>query len=174
MASTLKVNTIAHSGGTTAMSIDSTGRITKPSTALPAWRVGLSATISGVASTTTVVNWDDTNDTNRKFFIQGGCTISSGIVTVPVTGIYQLSTSIRFDNVDQSYLVVRMVKNNEEVDSSYGTYVITNGQGTSYQSLTDSTIFPLTAGDTVKVDYFSGDSSYSLNLRSYFSGVLIG
>ena len=30
MASTLKVNTIAHSGGTNAMTIDSTGRILLP------------------------------------------------------------------------------------------------------------------------------------------------
>ena len=44
MASTLKVQNIAHTGGTTAMTVDSSGRVTKPQ--IPAFHVGLASALS--------------------------------------------------------------------------------------------------------------------------------
>ena len=172
--STLKVGTIQdHTNSTTAMTIDSAGRVLQP--AKPAWRIGRGSNLTGVNQVTTVIDFDDVADTNRDFFTQGGVTVSSGVVTIPVTGIYHLGSTIRFDDVSSSYIVVRMTKNNDN-DSTYGTYdIVGNGQSTNYESIGDATIFKLNANDTVKVDYYvSNDSSFTINVRSYFWGYLVG
>ena len=172
MSSILKVDTIQNTGGTTGLTIDSSGRITQP--AKPAWRIGRGSNLTGVNATTTVINYDDVADTNRDFFTQGGVTVSSGVVTVPVTGLYHLGSSNRFDDVSSSYIVVRIVKNND-TDSSYGTYDIVGSPSSNYETIGDATIFKLTASDTVKVDYYiSNDASFELNIRSYFWGYLVG
>ena len=173
MASTLKVNTIQHTGGTTGLTIDSSGRILQPTK--PAWRIGRSDNLAGVNGSTTAINFDDVADTNRDFFTQGGVTVSSGVVTIPVTGIYHLGSTIRFDDVSSSYIVVRLTKNNDN-DSTYGAYdIVGNGQSTNYESVGDATIFKLNASDTVKVDYYvSNDVSFTVNVRSYFWGYLVG
>ena len=176
MSSILKVDTIQNTGGTTGLTIDSAGRVLRPSSVLPAWRVGRGSdfNITNGQAATTVINYNVTDDTNRNFFIQGGCTISSGVVTVPVTGLYCVATSNRFDNIGGGYIVVRIVKNNE-TDSSRGTYDIIGQPSNNYFTVGDTTIFPLAANDTMKVDYYvSSDTNFTLNLRSYFSGYLIG
>ena len=191
MSSVLKVDTIQNTGGnnlittdgnttslknpngTTGLTINSDGVVTRP--VIPAWRVGRGSdfNITNGQAATTVINYNLTDDTNRNCFIQGGCTISSGVVTVPVTGLYCVATSNRFDNIGGGYIVVRIVKNNE-TDSSRGTYDIIGQPSTNYFTVGDTTIFPLAANDTMKVDYYvSTDTNFTLNLRSYFSGYLI-
>ena len=73
MASTLKVNTIAHSGGTTAMTIDTSGRVLTPQR--PLFKAGKTGTqnVSSVGTYEAVVwdveifdvgnNWDNTEFT---------------------------------------------------------------------------------------------------------------
>ena len=85
MASTLKVQNIAHTDGTTGLTIDSAGRILKP--ALPAFRVGL---INSQSETTTnssrLVEWDEGTTSESDFcFTQGGFSWNTGVVPVPVT-----------------------------------------------------------------------------------------
>ena len=172
--STLKVGTIQdHANSITAMTIDSAGRVFQP--AKPAWRIGRASVLTGVNNLTTVINFDDVADTNRDFFTQGGVTVSSGVVTVPVAGIYHLGSTVRFDDVSNSYIVVRITKNND-ANSTYGTYdIVGNGQSTNYESIGDATIFKLNASDTVKVDYYvSNDSSFNIDTRTYFWGYLVG
>jgi len=174
MASTLKVQNIAHTGGTNAIAIDSSGRVTRP--VLPAWRVGrtANATISSGHGTTTVIDFNETSNTTRNLFIQGGCTISSGVVTVPVAGIYHVETSLRLDDIGSGYVVVRIMRNSD-TDSQRGTYMIEGAPASNYFTIQDSTIFKLDASDTLKVDYYvSADTSFQINVRSYFSGYLVG
>ncbi len=80
MSSVLKVDTIQNTAGTSALTIDSSGRVNRG--VIPAWRVGRTAdaTISSGHATTTVIDYNETSNTNRNFFIQGGCTISSGVL----------------------------------------------------------------------------------------------
>ena len=88
--------------------------------------------------------------------------------------MYCVATSNRFDNISSSYVVLRIVKNTE-TDSARGTYDILGQTSNNYFTIGDSTIFSLAANDTMKVDYYvSSDTSFKLNLRSYFSGYLIG
>ena len=82
MASTLKVQNITHTGGTTAMTIDSTGRILQP--AKPAFRAYLTADQSAPsANTFTTVQYNATN-----YNIGGHYNTSTYTFTTPVAGIY--------------------------------------------------------------------------------------
>tara|TARA_Y100001938_G_C7796913_1_gene285241 strand:- start:1 stop:537 length:537 start_codon:yes stop_codon:yes gene_type:complete len=174
ITSTAQIGTIKDAGGNeTAITIDSAGRVFQP--AKPAWRIGRGSNLTGVNQTTTVVNYDVTSNADRDLFLQGGCTVSSGVVTVPVTGLYHVGTSNRLNDISSSYVVVRITKNND-ADSTFGTYdIVGDGLSTNYETVGDNTIYKLTASDTVKVDYYvSNDSSFTFDIRSYFWGYLVG
>lgn len=170
MTSTLKVDQIQNSSGTSGLSIDSNGVVTK--SVIPAWRVSRSATQSGLSNQTTVAQFDTTN--GRNCFIQGGCTLSSGVITVPVTGIYQINFNLRFDGVGSGYLVGR-ISINDETSSNLQTYAIAGSPSSSYENATGSDVYSLNANDTVRIYHtVSSDTSWSFHQFSTFSGHLIG
>ncbi len=174
MSSILKVDTIQNTGGTTGLTIDSSGRVLQP--AKPAWRIGRGSSVSVTngQATNTVINFNLTNDTTRRFFTQGGITVSSGVVTVPVTGIYLCGSTVRFDSVGSGYALIRMAINSE-TNSGSGSYDIRGTRDSAYFSLGDTTIFDLNANDTIHVQYYvSADTNFEINLRSYFWGYLVG
>ena len=84
MASTLKVNTIAHSGGTNAMTIDSSGRLLTP--ARPSFRAHLSAN-GAWTDITHSGNYAVVFDA-EKYDVGGNYSTSTGRFTVPITGTY--------------------------------------------------------------------------------------
>ena len=156
--------------------IDGSGRVTKPNQ--PAWRIGRgsSYTITNGQAANSVINFNSTSDTTRRFFTQGGITVSSGVVTVPVTGVYNVGATIRLDGVGGGYAIVAIRINNDS-DSGTGTYNIKGPSGfsASYQSWSESTVFKLNANDQVKVYYYvQTDTNFDVNSRSYFHGYLLG
>ena len=170
MTSTLKVDQIQNSSGTSGLSIDSNGVVTK--SVIPAWRVTRSATQSGLSNSTSVVQFDTIS--GRNCFIQGGCTLSSGVITVPVTGIYQVNFNLRFDGVGTGYLVGRISINNQTTSNTQ-TYVISGSPSSNYENASGSDVFSLNANDTVRIYYtVSSDGSWSLHQYCTFSGHLIG
>tara|TARA_Y100000114_G_scaffold38082_1_gene33688 strand:- start:220 stop:744 length:525 start_codon:yes stop_codon:yes gene_type:complete len=174
MSSILKVDTIQNTGGTTGLTIDSSGRVTQPTK--PAWRIGRGSSVDVISgqATNTVINFDSTNNTTRRFFTQGGITVSSGVVTVPVAGIYLCGSTVRFDGIGSGYALLRMMVNSE-TDSGNGAYDIRGTPDAAYFSLGDSTIFDLNANDTIHVQYYvSADTDFDINIRSYFWGYLVG
>ena len=177
MASTLKVQNIAHTDGTTGLTIDSAGRILKP--ALPAFRVGL--IISQAETTTTssrLVEWDEGTSSESDFcFTQGGFSWNTGVVTVPVTGIYSFSMALRIDNVNGQYYVVGRITKNNDNASNKELYVIDGQAAPNYINLTGTTLFKLDANDNIKVTVFvenDSSSGWNINNGSTFSGHLIG
>ena len=177
MASTLKVNTIAHTGGTTGLTVDSAGRILKP--ALPAFRVGLvTHQPETVTDSSRLVEWDEGTTSESDFcFTQGGFSWNNGVVTVPVAGIYSFSMALRIDNVNGQYYVVGRITKNNENDSNKELYVIDGQAAPNYINLTGTTLFKLAAGDNIKVTVFVEDDSssgWSINNGSTFSGHLLG
>ena len=119
MASTLKVQNIAHTGGTTAMTVDSSGRVTKPQ--LPAFHVGL-ASAQTLSTTASTVLFED-RGTSYNNFLQGGITISSGVITVPIAGVYQFNTLIRANSVGSGFITARIMRNSMS-GSEEGGYII--------------------------------------------------
>jgi len=172
-ATNLEADTIKNSSGTSAISINSSGVITK--NVVPAWRVCLTSTQSISNSGTRVtVLWDDTTSDNFNF-LQGGCTLSSGVITVPVAGFYQCNVVTRYDSINSGYIVTRIVKNNDE-SNKRELYTISGSPSSNYDNLTGGDVFSCTSGDTLRVTVFSsGDSSWNLDASgSKFSGFLIG
>jgi len=154
----------------TALGIDANNIVTIPS--VPAWRVGLSSNQNvSVNNTNVTVEFD--NSTTDNCFLQGGLTLSSGIITVPVAGVYQVNVTIRQTGVSGGYVLVRILRNNVTTGSS-GTYII-DGTTVTYTNYTGSDIFKCDANDTLRATVLSySDNIYSIVNTSIFSGHLIG
>ena len=167
MTSKLKVEQIAHTNNVSAMTINSSGVVNR--SVIPAWRVSLSSNESRTATTEAVIQFDETSN---NYFLQGGCTLASGAITVPVAGIYHASANIRVDNIGSGFVVVRIRKNGSNTAATYTIYGIGS---TLYDTFTPSDTFSLSANDTLEVTaYTSLDTSWAINQNSSFSGYLIG
>ena len=176
MSSILKVDEIQNTGGTTWLTIDSSGRVLKP--VIPAWRLSLTANqnITTAGGSGTDILWDDTTSANFNFLV-GGCTLSSGVITVPVDGLYQCNALVRIDNISSSgYIIMRVLKNSG-LTGTQELYVIEgNNHSTDYVGMSGSDVFSCVAGDTLKVTVMtSADTNWNVHASgSKFSGFLIG
>lgn len=174
MTSTLKVETISHTNNTTAMTIDSSGRVLQPT--IPAFRVGLTASqsITQAAAFLDVVWNEGTSSESDNCFNQGGFSWSSGIVTPPVNGVYHFDLVARVDGVGSGYIIMKILKNDDDIGNR-AMYSIEGSPASNYQAVTGSGIFKLTTSDNVRVTIYSdSDTSVSLTSDSIFSGHLIG
>lgn len=170
MTSILKVDQIQNAAGTTGLTIDSDGVVSK--SVVPAWRVCLSSDDLRTATTSSIIPWDKTDIENC--FLSGGVTISSGVITIPKSGIYQINANIRIDSVGTGYVVGKIVINSDELGSR-DTYFIEGSPPSNYTTINAHDVFELTASDTVHVQVgASADTSWDINFNSSFSGAMIG
>ena len=171
MASILNVDKIRANGSTTdGLTIDSSGRVFLPQ--VPSWRVSMTGDQSITTTGSSIIEWDNTSTQNC--FLQGGITLSSYQVVVPVAGVYQCNFNVRVDGIGSGYVLVQLIRQNTVANSSE-TYVINGNPPTNYISLTGSEVYNLDASDNMKVTvYSSGDSSFSVTANSTFSGHLVG
>ena len=173
--SKLSVNTIAHTGGTTAMTVDSTGRILTP--ARPAFRAYLSSN-SGRN------NWDAasglTNNTvvfdTESYDIGGNYDTSNGKFVVPITGIYHFDVNFYVSAIEGADWVSTYIF----VDGTQTSRTIRDPQNSSYGAPWLSDNLQLTAGQevTARLGTFN-DNSITLHgdgggSITNFSGYLIG
>ena len=173
----LNVGTIKDAtGNTTAMQINSNGHVTR--NVIPSWCLGL-ASGQGITDTDlNDVNFEDTSDTN--IFINNGCSVSSGVVTVSTAGLYYVGANLRIDSVGSGYVRVFVAKNNN-VTSGEVAYILVGGPDSNYDTLAGSMIYQVTESDItsgannfrVVVDT-STDASYTIAATSTFFGYLVG
>ena len=172
--STLKVGTIQdHANSNTAITIDSSGRVSLPS--VPAFRVGFVSSQSITSTGNNTLAWDKgISSESESCYTQGGFSWSSGIVTVPLAGIYHFSITLRIDGVGSGYLVAKILKN----DSESGTddmYIIDSNPSSAYTNLTGSNVYKCSANDNIRIKIAaSADSSYTVTNNSIFSGHFVG
>ena len=170
ITTTAQIGTIKDAGGNnTAMTIDSTGRVFRP--VLPAWRVQLNST-QNISSNSVVVAFD--NSSVNGCFIQGGCSLSAGVITVPVAGVYQVNASVRYQNTNGAYIELYMRIN---TSTSHRSYHIVGNADSTYHSLSMGHVFKLAANDTVDLLVNAqGDTSWLVQggSLSTFSGFMIG
>ena len=172
--SNLLVQNIKHTNGTTAMSVDSSGRVLKPS--VPAFRVGLTSdqNVTSTGAHITIEFNEGTSSESDFHFTQGGFSWSSGVVTVPVTGAYHFDLLTRVDSVGSGYIVMSIAKNNDFTNNRR-MFSIEGDPATDYQSINASGIFKLAASDNVRCAiYSSADSNFNITTRTTFSGHLVG
>jgi len=171
--STLQVDNIKTSGGTSALTIDSTGRILTP--ARPAFRARIGTQTGGSGFTGDLVF--ETED----FDIGGNYNVSNGRFTAPITGIYHfmfraLSAGTNTGNAnsggDTPYGDLK--KNGSIIDGARFYHYVQNGN--FHSELRLNTIIQLNATDYVQInlltEFVYGDATAAYD--PCFEGYLIG
>lgn len=159
MASEIGVQTIQHTNGTDAMTIDSTGRVQLP--AIPCCHVKLSTSNSQDTS-----NPYTTTNTNIKFDVvslnQGSCYSSStGAFTCPVAGVYAAEVQFLSDAGTNTNHQIKIRHNSSDVHLGY------NGVNTQHVELHAHALIDCAANDTISVHlgsgsiYIDGSGNYS-------------
>ena len=167
-----KVNTIKHTDGTTAMTIDSSGRVLQPTK--PCF-------FAHFASGTFEINASNTTKTplNATDVNIGNCwSTTNHLFTAPIAGVYQINWgfSIGVDGDSASYFASRLYKNGSHAIGSYHrNYNPPSQGGNQYGGHDCSIIQSFTAGETF---YVIPQPSTTLTIKvergTYMSGHLIG
>tara|TARA_E500000318_G_scaffold83430_1_gene79088 strand:- start:323 stop:808 length:486 start_codon:yes stop_codon:yes gene_type:complete len=160
--STIQVQNISHTNGTSAMTIDSTGRILTP--ARPAFRVtGVQNSWANLVSNTKVSLL-----TTVDYNIGGHYSTTDYEFTAPVAGLYHFSGRFYVNNTAtiSSYFI--------SIDDSSLTgtrYFASQDADQSDSSVTFAETFLLTANQTVSI---KGNNGQFYPLYSSFNGYLVG
>ena len=173
MVSKLEVDTIAHSGGTTGMTIDSTGRILTP--ARPAFKARLTTGSGGGSNGTLVFNTED-------FDIGGNYDTSNGRFTAPVAGVYWICFSALSagDSSGSSLsatnaIWIHLHKNGTEIPGTVAHAYIASG-GNFQESIHSPNVLSLSASDYITVvvgsEYVYTDATARWD--PVFQGYLLG
>ena len=175
MASTLKVNKIQHTGGTTALEIDSSGRMLTPARpAFKARRSGNQSLGAGTTEQALIMNVAD-------FDIGSGYNTSTGVYTVPLGGIYYFFINARFDSIAAGNYARVIIHNDKTGAQSFSdlanalTTIIGNGLSTNYETLHASGLLQCDTNDTIK--FLGGDqadTSVTMQQESQCGGFLVG
>jgi hypothetical protein len=177
--STLKVGTIQdHANSNTAISIDSSGRVTTP--ARPAFLVGLNNTYTHTSGN--IIQYNDIS--NQGFNTGNHFDLTNHKFVVPINGLYQFhaSTSIASGEYSRS-ANIRMHINDTNIDSRFGARGNLDGDrsgGSSYLGLRGLWIINLTAGQEItwKSSWETDgnmDSTESMHYHgTYCWGMLVG
>ena len=187
----IKLSTIKSSSGTTALGINSNGVVTR--NVIPAWNLNLPDNYTGTNANANVQinDWGTNTHSNtsqqvaKTNFIQGGCSVNTGVVTVPVTGLYNISTHLRFQDISSGGFMSAFISINNETDyntlSVFGGGEIIDTKPSAddywdYGAARASLIANLTANDNVSIMvYVESDNAWTISVNeSMFKGYLIG
>ena len=185
MASTLKVQNIAHTGGTTGLTVDSSGRILQPAKPVFACHMDREVTADFSSFVTVPFNAIEFQQGGTNLAISGSGDTTGATFTAPITGAYQFNLVVNIYSADASWNSIYLFIDNAQVNDKNGaashnmTYrtLDNSGQGLTngYQSLGGSHVISLNANQTVKPRILtSAEASSQIQMGSRFSGFLIG
>lgn len=186
MTSILKVTEIQDpTNSNTALSIDTSGVVSRG--VVPAWflTLGTSAESRTVAAEAAIQFAVQTDSGFNPTYIQGGASVSSGVVTVPNTGLYYVNGNGRLDGLASGqWGRVGISINGETIFNSANTYqtmrlsptMLHDVNGEYYNGMDVSAVLKLTANDTLEVRAsVYNDTSWSISsYDSHFTGYFIG
>ena len=173
--SNLLVQNIKHTNGTTAQTIDSSGRVLTP--ARPTFRARRINNLSlsgGNDTQNLIMNAVD-------FDVGNGYNTSTGFYTVPLGGIYFFFLNARFDDVASGSYSRAIIHNDKTGATSYTDLVnvlhsiVGTGMSTNYHTIQASGLLQCATNDTIK--FLGGhhtDSSIILQQESHCGGFLVG
>lgn len=139
MASELGVQTIQHTNGTDALTIDSSGAFTASNQPL----VYARSENAGAISASNIMIW------NIEDIDRGG-NFASNVFTAPVDGNYMVNTTVLYDNNTNTISHLRI---DLDTGSGFSTYIETYADKDSgdYNSMTLTAIADLSSGDKVRI-----------------------
>jgi hypothetical protein len=174
MASIIGVQEIQHTNGTSAATIDSSGRILTPARpSFFAYRSFSDAADTDYSSNVLVTFDKKQHDIGNSF------DLSTETYTVPVSGVYHLSWQVRMLNVTSAgYVFTSLYKNGATLwgDDLYLYGNLEDPQGGNYQASGMSATVELSANDTLQLYVrSSGDTTSRIEAHTtFFSGFLVG
>ena len=171
MASELQVDAINHSGGTNALTIDSSGRVFTP--VRPAFFAYLNATtaISSDATDQKVLfNAEDFDKTNN---------FANNEFTAPIAGLYQFNVNITYTSSSQSsrYTRARIFKNGSTTQIESHSHMSDETGNADYSSVNFGVVMDLSANDVISIHIAVANSNLQIagiNKTTNFSGFFIG
>ena len=175
----LEVGTIKDAtGNTTAMQINSSGHVTR--NVIPSWCLARGSNQQIDTVNQTKILFDDQSSTST-LHLNGGCTLSSGTVTVPTAGLYHMGANVRVDSVGSgSTLRLQITKNNADTGAAE-LYVLDGNPDSTYDTPSGSIIFYVTDSDISSgANNFqvyitaNADTDYHIEEPSLFWGYLVG
>ena len=174
MASEIGVQTIQHTNGTDAMTIDSSGRVLTPARPSFFAYVDTSDSSDNDYTSMTQVNFDAVQHN-----IGGHFSLSTNKFTAPVSGVYQFNWQVRLYNVQSASSANTALKKNGLTHWGNSLYVyggLEDPQGGHYVSPGTSVTVQIDAGDEIDVHFnAAGDTTVRLQYAgTFFSGFLVG
>lgn len=171
MSSDLNVDTIKDTGGTTAMTIDSSGRVSTP--VRPAFFAYLNANQSITSSATdekVLFNAEDFDKTNN---------FASSEFTAPLAGLYQFNVAIQFEGSGEvsRYVRARIFKNGSTSQIEGHNHLSDETSNSDYSMVSYGAIMDLAANDVISVHIAVFNSNLVIsgfNKTTHFSGYFIG
>ena len=156
MASIIGVETLQHTNGTTALTIDSSGRILQPAKPAACFHYG-GGNLTGAAII----------PLNVQSVLQGGMTMGSNAITVPVSGLYMIGW-YHLNAATSTYTVMYIRVNGSSNSDLPNGWASQNKTSHSNSSFAFHTIAPLSANDTVDFYVNSGIIHGNADYNSMF------
>tara|TARA_R110001592_G_scaffold24143_1_gene93653 strand:- start:528 stop:1049 length:522 start_codon:yes stop_codon:yes gene_type:complete len=169
MTSILKVSEIQDpTNGNSALTVDSSGRFNAPANPI------LHATggsglgwLSPSGSAATITGWV-TSGTTVAF--NRGFNVSSGVVTVPCDGVYEVHLSMLTEVNNGEYVLVR-IKKGSTIYSTNQIYQLDSGR--QQTTLTMSCLFEANAGETITSTVQGGGSSPQYYMDANYANFMV-
>tara|TARA_B100000575_G_C23052874_1_gene606085 strand:- start:50 stop:607 length:558 start_codon:yes stop_codon:yes gene_type:complete len=184
--SKLSVNTIAHTGGATGLTVDSSGRVLQPVKPIFACHMDREVGPTDFSTVTTIpFNNIEFQQGGSNLVISGSGDTTGATFTAPITGAYHFNLVVNTYNATVSWNSIYLYIDNAQVNDLGGsashdmTYRSIDNSGKDisglYHTLSGSHVIKLNANQTVKPRILtSGDNSCTIRMGSRFSGFLIG
>ena len=189
--SVLGVRNIQHTNGTDAITIDTSGNTTANGIFNHGQPIGFCAskdgTLSISANNTRVSGWTVSTSTGMHGAFNadgsGGSMLntSTGVVTIPVNGYYQINANVRLDSFGGTYAYFDIMATNSSgaflsgnVDDRLGRTLMGN-VSSNYEAFTYSVVGYYTASTHFALFYRnSGDDNVNIDGDTYFSCFKVG
>jgi len=161
MASTLKVNTIQHTGGTTGLTIDSTGRVSLPNRVAGAFKQSAQSSAANESSVKIPIDTAMYND---------GLSLDSSNykVTVPVAGIYMVVGQVGYDGAESPHSGIWVNGANNASSKGLADAWVQGGDYTNGTQVivTNHKLLKLDANDYIELyAYHSSGSSINIHVN---------
>jgi len=161
-------HTFIGDGSSKFLKVDNAGHVTKPLQPAFLAKVNTDQTNIATNSDVTVIFNVERFDQNADFDT-GAYTF-----TAPVTGRYQLQTSLRLENVDTAggYFQLKLVTSNVTYATLISPLFTADA---SYWNISHAVLADMDASDTaiVKIKQLQGTAQTDIDVESYFSGYLV-